>query len=58
MKTASITTEIKNGEYTSFHFNFSFCPAEDSASIKAWEDENLEYSSWNLILDQQDLVKC
>jgi|BarGraIncu01122A_1022018.scaffolds.fasta_scaffold00003_136 hypothetical protein len=58
MKTASITTEIKNGENTSFRFNFSFCPAEDSASIKAWEDENLEYSSWNLILDQQDLLTC
>ena len=58
MKTASVTAAIKIGENAGFHFNFSFCPAEDSASIRAWEEENLEYSSWNLIVDQQDPVLC
>jgi len=58
MKTASVTAAIKLGENTSFHFNFSFCPTYNSASIKAWEEENLEYSSWNLIVDQHDSVLC
>lgn len=58
MKTLTLTTAIKNGENTSFHFNFIFCPAEDSASIKAWEEENSEYSSWNLIVDQSDTIIC
>ena len=56
MKTASVTTAINLGENTSFYFNF--CPIYNSASIKAWEEENLEYSSWNLIVDQQDSVLC
>lgn len=58
MKTAEVVTAIKNGESQGFHFNFSFCPAEDSASIKTWEEENGEYTSWNLIVDQQDIVIC
>ena len=58
MKTALIATGIKNGENTGFQFNFSFCPAEDSASIKTWEEENGEYTSWNLIIDRQDLEIC
>jgi hypothetical protein len=37
-----------------FHFDFKFCPAEDSASIKTWEEENVEYTSWNLIVEKSD----
>jgi len=54
MKATSVKTVFKNGEKTGFLFNFSFCPAEDSASIRAWEEENGEYTSWSLIIDQQE----
>ena len=58
MKITSVKAAIKNGETSSFHFDFSFCPAEDSASIKAWEEENTEYTSWNLIVDQDNPATC
>ena len=51
MKT--VKSKIKESEQ-GFHFDFNFCPAEDSASIKTWEEENVEYSSWNLIVEKSD----
>jgi hypothetical protein len=58
MKTKLLTAEIKNGDKKSFLFNFSCCPAEDSVSIKVWEEENSEYKSWKLIVDQHDPASC
>jgi len=51
MKT--VKSKIKESEQ-GFHFDFNFCPAEDSASIKTWEEENVEYTSWNLIVEKSD----
>jgi hypothetical protein len=58
MKTASLKGTNSKGENPGFHFDFRFCPAEDSASITTWEEENSEYTSWNLIIDPQDAAKC
>jgi hypothetical protein len=49
MKTASKTSVKTNVENPNFHFNFNWNPNEDSASLKAWEEENAEYATWNLI---------
>jgi len=27
-------------------------------SLKAWEEENAEYATWNLIDDKQDTASC
>jgi len=58
MKTASLKVTNSMGENPGFHFDFRFCPAEDSSSMATWEEENSEYTSWILILDSQDFVQC
>ena len=55
MKTAEESTSkmIEN------QFNFNFKPASNQeASLKAWEEENEEYTSWNLVLDKKDSLSC
>jgi len=55
MKTATESTSkmIEN----QFNFNFVFASNQEP-SLKAWEEENEEYASWNLILDKQDIASC
>jgi len=58
MKTASKTSVKTNVENPNIHFNFNWNPTEDSASLKAWEEENAEYATWNLIDDEQEPASC
>jgi len=55
MKTAEENTSkmIEN----QFSFKFKIASIQE-ASLKAWEEENEEYASWNLILDKQDSISC
>jgi hypothetical protein len=55
MKTAeeSISKMIENQH----RFKFKMASGQE-ASLKAWEEENEEYASWNLILDKQDSISC
>jgi len=55
MKTAEESTSkmIEN------QFNFKFKIASNQeASLKAWEEENEEYATWNLIEDAMISVLC
>ena len=38
-------------------FKFKIASNQE-ASLKAWEEENEEYASWNLILDKKDSATC
>ena len=58
MKTASKTSANFNVENPELHFHFNWNPTSDSASLKAWEEENAEYATWNLIDDEQDTASC
>lgn len=31
---------------------------DQDPSLQSWEEENVEYTSWNLILDKQDSTSC
>jgi len=55
MKTAeeSISKMIENQH----RFKFKMASGQE-ASLKAWEEENEEYASWNLILDKEDSISC
>lgn len=55
MKTAKESTSkmIAN----QFNFDFEFTSNQDP-SLKAWEEENAEYASWNLIIDKLETVAC
>jgi len=57
MKTASETSENNNAS-PRFKFNQKINSIEDSASLKAWEEENAEYATWNLIEDEQETATC
>jgi hypothetical protein len=57
MKTASTTSENYNAA-PRFKFNQKTRSTEDSASLKAWEEENAEYATWNLIEDEQETTNC
>ena len=57
MKTASTTSENFNAAPT-FKFNQKINSIGDSASLKAWEEENAEYATWNLIEDEQETSTC
>jgi len=48
------TTGISNVENPESHFHFNWNPTSDSASLKALEEENAEYATWNLVDDEQD----
>jgi len=40
-------------------YSFKFKMAcNQEASLKAWEEENAEYATWNLIDDEQDTASC
>ena len=58
MKTASKTSQKTTSENPELHFHFNWNPNSDSASLKAWEEENAEYASWNLIDDGKDSPSC
>ena len=58
MKTASKTSANHNVENLESHFHFNWNPTSDSASLKAWEEENAEYATWNLIDDEKDTASC
>ena len=57
MKTASTTSENFNAA-TRIKFNQKVNSIGDSASLKAWEEENAEYATWNLINDEQETPTC
>ena len=56
MKTASKTSVKTNVKNPNFHFNWN--STEDSASLKAWEEENAEYATWNLIDEEHGSASC
>ena len=58
MKTVTRTAENKNEGNLNSRIDYKFKPTEDSDSLKAWEEENAEYASWNLIIDEQDYASC
>ena len=55
MKTATESTPKMNENQFNFNFKFAF---SQEPSLKAWEEENEEYASWNLVLDKKDTVSC
>ena len=57
MKTASTTSENFNAA-PRIKFNQKVNSIGDSASLKAWEEENAEYATWNLINDEQETPTC
>jgi len=58
MKTASKTSANHNVENQESHFHFNWNSTSDLASLKAWEEENAEYATWNLIEEEQDTASC
>ncbi len=58
MKTASKTSANHSVENQNSQFHFILNPTSDSDSLKAWEEENAEYATWNLIDDEQDTASC
>ena len=55
MKTASESAPKMNENQFSFEFVYA---SGQEPSLKAWEEENEEYASWNLVLEKQDLTSC
>ena len=55
MKTATESTSKMIENQYSFKFKMA---SNQEASLKAWEEENEEYASWNLVLDKQDSISC
>jgi len=55
MKTAEESTSKMIENQYSFKFKIA---SNQEASLKAWEEENEEYTSWNLILDKKDFTTC
>ena len=49
-----IETVLIENQY-SFKFKMA---SNQEASLKAWEEENAEYATWNLIDDEQDTASC
>ncbi len=54
MTTASKTSEKNISENQNIHFHCKWNPNSDSASLKAWEEENPEYATWDITDDQQE----
>jgi len=48
------TSKIIDNQYC---FKFKMASNQE-ASLKAWEEENAEYATWNLIDDEQDTASC
>ena len=55
MKTAEESTSKMIENQYSFKFKIA---SNQEASLKAWEEENEEYASWNLVLDKKDSLSC
>jgi len=55
MKTVEESTSKMIENQYSFKFKIV---SNQEASLKAWEEENEEYASWNLILDKKDSATC
>ncbi|HZK61208.1 MAG TPA: hypothetical protein VFC41_03975 [Anaerovoracaceae bacterium] len=55
MKTVEESTSKMIENQYSFKFKIA---SNQEASLKAWEEENEEYLSWNLILDKKDSATC
>jgi len=55
MKTVEESTSKMIENQYSFKFKIA---SNQEVSLKAWEEENEEYASWNLILDKQDTSSC
>ena len=55
MKTAEESTSKMIENQCNFKFKLA---SNQEASLKAWEEENEEYASWNLILDKKDSTTC
>lgn len=55
MKTVVESTSKMIENQYSFKFKIA---SNQEASLKAWEEENEEYASWNLILDKQEFKSC
>jgi len=58
MKTASKTSANFNVENPELHFHFNWNSTSDSDSLRAWEEENAEYASWNLIDEEREPASC
>ena len=55
MKAAEESTSKMIENQYSFKFKIA---SNQEASLKAWEEENEEYASWNLVLDNKDSATC
>jgi len=55
MKTVEESTSKMIENQYSFKFKIA---SNQEASLKAWEEENVEYASWSLILDNKDSATC
>jgi hypothetical protein len=59
MKILTTAASVKNEQNFRFGFNRNTKRAtEDSKSLQAWEEENPEYASWNLVSDEQESATC
>ena len=58
MKATLKTSANHNVENQEPNFHFKCNPASDSKSLKAWEEENEEYATWDLIFEEQDTATC
>ncbi len=58
MKTLTRTAVVKSEQNFRFKFNRKIRATEDSKSLQAWEEENPEYASWNLVSDEQETATC
>lgn len=53
VKTVSESAESDNQDGYKFKIN-----TDQDPSLQSWEEENVEYVSWNLILDQHESPSC
>jgi len=57
MKTLT-RTAVQSNQNFRFKFDQNIGITEDSKSLETWEEENPEYASWDLILDEQEPATC
>jgi hypothetical protein len=58
MRTTASQSVSKNEGNFQYHIDYRFRPTEDSASLKAWEEENEEYATYNIIVDEPEEASC
>ena len=54
MKTLTTKAAERREQNFRFKFNRNIRQTEDSKGLKAWEEENPEYATWNLVSDDAE----